>query len=200
MSFNQFINKMNALETMRKFKEELKEEFKEEEAKSIYNSFLIKGILNTVRTLNHEKENSKEKYHIDKINKAKNIIMDYFDNVYNDEINSSKPQNYLDMLKELKKYSGLNILSLSSLEIMIDYIEKDYSIPVVLKHGFIIKRSENILKNLEYNIKTKNFGIKNQVLKNAYKAVQYLGIKVPDGLDEATIKLACEVLSEIDYK
>lgn len=170
---------MNALDTMRKLKKELEEEFKEEEAKSIYNSFLIKGMLNTVRTLNHKKENSKEKDYIDRINKAKNILMNYFNNVYNNEIKSSKPQNYLNTLKKLKYYSELNLLlSLSPLETAINDLEKDYPMLDVLKKGFMIKASENILKNLG------NMEIKNQILKNAYahKAAEYLRIKVPDEL------------------
>lgn len=176
---NKMINLLNIMKN-------LKEELSREGIEPVYNVFLIKGMSSTVRSLNKtirilnkKKQNSEKKEYIHKAIDAKKILMEYFDKVYNNEINSSKPQNYLNTLKKLKYYSELNLLlNLSPLEKVINDLEKDYPMLDVLKDGFMIKASEKILKNL------RNTEIKNQILKNAYahKAAEYLGIEVPDEL------------------
>ena len=182
---------MNTIDSMRKLKKELSEK----KVTPVYNLFLVKGILNTIRILNHEKENSKQEDYINKINKAKEILIKYIDNSYDNEIKLSKPQNYLNTLKKLKFYSESNISNLSSLENTIEG-SKNY-IPEVLKDGFMIQAAENTLKNFKYNMKNKDDGIKFQLSCDAFVATEFLRIKVSDEISEEIKKLEYEVLTKM---
>ncbi|MBU4493312.1 MAG: hypothetical protein KKA61_02985 [Nanoarchaeota archaeon] len=169
--------------------EKVKENLNKQSFGSIYETLLNEGLSAAVRRVNKLRPYFKEEKDAKLIKNAINILMNYFNNYCNGVKNSLKSNEDVSKINKLENISK-NSAALIPLEKLILEIKKGYLLPQVMEDGFMIIAAQNVINNFKTNFESQSYlQTKKLIVDSAYKAVEYLGVKVPTELAEARIEL-----------
>lgn len=176
------------MENISKICEKVKENLNKQCFGSIYETLLNEGLSAAVRRVNKLRPYFKKEKDAKLIKNAINILMNYFNNCCNSVKNSLKSNEGISEINKLEDISK-NSATLIPLEKLILEIKKDYLLPQVMEDGFMIIAAQNVINNFKTNFESQYYpATKKLILHQTYKAVDYLGIKVPNELIKAGIK------------